>query len=80
MVGTILMDLSKAYDCLPHDLLIEKLEAYGLDVNSIRLMNSYLDSRHQRVKICLHMSTAKEIKNCVALGSVLGSLFFNAII
>ena len=54
IVGTILMDLSKAYDCLPHDLLIAKLEAYGLDVNSLRLMYSYLDSRLQRVKIGSH--------------------------
>ena len=36
-VGTILMDLSKAYDCLSHDLLIAKLEAYGLDVGILNL-------------------------------------------
>ena len=30
-IGTILMNLSKAYDCLHHDLLMIKLEAYGLD-------------------------------------------------
>ena len=37
-VGTVLMDLSKAYDCIPHDLLIDKLEAYGLDKTSLHLL------------------------------------------
>ena len=53
------MDSSKEYDCPPHDLLFAKLEAYGLDVNSNRTTYSYLDSRHQRVKIGSHRSTAK---------------------
>ena len=57
------MDSSKAYDCLPHYLLIAKLKAYELDVNSLRLMYRYLDSRLQRVKIGSHRSTAKEIQN-----------------
>ena len=80
IVGTILMDLSKAYDCLPHDLLITKLEAYGFDLNSLCLMYSYLDSHHQRVKIGSHMSTAKRIKIGVPQGSVLGLLLFNIFI
>ena len=39
LVGTILMDLSKIYDCLPYDLLIAKLEAYGPDKPSLNLVN-----------------------------------------
>ena len=45
VVGTILMDLSKAYDYLPYNLIMSKLEAYGLDVNSLRLRCSYLNNR-----------------------------------
>ena len=42
IVGTILMDLSKAYDCIPHDILIVKLEDYGLDTYALMLAYSYL--------------------------------------
>ena len=59
MVGTIIMDLSNAYDCLPHDLLIVKLAAYGLAINSLCLMYVYLDNCNQRVKIDSYKSIAK---------------------
>ena len=49
--GTILTDLSRAYDCLPHDLLIAKLGVYGLDRFSLRLLMEYLNSRKQRVNV-----------------------------
>ena len=42
MVGTVLMDLSKAYDWLPLDLIIAKLEAYGVDTNSLGFLFDYL--------------------------------------
>ena len=45
LVGTILMDLSKAYGCLPHDLIIAKLEAYGLSKSSLSLLLDYLTLR-----------------------------------
>ena len=50
-VGTTLMDLPKAYDCLPHDLLIAKLDAYGLDTSSLSLLKKYLANRRQRTKV-----------------------------
>ena len=50
-VGTILMDLSKAYDCLPHDLLVAKFEAYGIDKNGLTLIYDYLSNCKQRTKI-----------------------------
>ena len=46
-VATILMDLSKVYDCLPHDLIIAKFEPYGLSKNSLKLLLHYLEDRKQ---------------------------------
>ena len=45
IVGALLMDLSKAFDCLPHDLLIAKLEAYGFDTKTLNIFKSYLNQR-----------------------------------
>ena len=50
-VGTTLMDLSKAYDCLSHDLMVAKLETYGLAKESLQLRSEYLSYRKQRTKI-----------------------------
>ena len=50
-VGTILMNLSKAYDCISHEFLIAKLECYGLGKISLKLILNYLSHRKQRTKI-----------------------------
>ena len=50
-VGTILIYLSKTCDCLPHDLLTAKLEAYGLDTASLYLLKNYLSNSKQKLKL-----------------------------
>ena len=51
VVGTVLMDLSKAYDCLSHDLFIAKLAAYGFNNVALRLITDYFPNNFQRAKI-----------------------------
>ncbi len=56
-VGTLLIDLSKAFDCMPHGLLISKMSAYGLSNDACEFMSSYLCNRYQRVKISNNKSS-----------------------
>ena len=51
MVATVLMDRSRAYDCIPHDLLIAKLSAYGIVSVGLLLISDYLSRRKQTAKI-----------------------------
>jgi len=75
--GVILTDLSKAFDCLIHDLLIAKLNAYGFDYNSLKLIHNYLTGRLQRVRINSSYSSWSEIIYGVPQGSIIGPLLFN---
>ena len=51
IVGAILMDLFKAFNCISHDLIVAKLAAYGIDDTALKLIFSYLKNRKQCVRI-----------------------------
>ena len=57
----LLTDLSKAFDCLLHDLLIAKLHTYGFEKKSLKFIHSYLNDHKQRVKINNQHSSFVEI-------------------
>ena len=54
--GALLTDLSKAFDCLNHELLIAKMHAYGIDHTALKLIFSYLSNRKHRTKVNNHFS------------------------
>jgi hypothetical protein len=80
-VGGILCDLQKAFDCVNHKILLDKLEYYGIEGKFKMLIESYLTGRYQRVivgdGIDSHNGSKWEIIKCgVPQGSILGPLFF----
>ena len=75
--GALLTDLSKAFDCVDHELLIAKLYAYGFDKNSLYFINSYLKGRKQRTNINSSYRAFAAILVGVSQGSLLGPFLFN---
>ena len=79
-VGSVLMDLSKAFDCISHDLLIAKLHAYGFDISALKYIYSYLKGRRQCVKINGIQSQFMTILAGVPQGSIFCPILFNIFI
>ena len=75
--GALLMDLSKAFDTINHELLITKLHAYGFSTDVLEVLLKYLQNRWQGVKINTTFSSWTQLLQVVQQGSVLGPTLFN---
>ena len=73
---TVLIDLSKAFDTLNHDILLSKLRYYGVSGVELRLLSNYLSGRVQYVEYLGAISLSRSIEVGVPQGSILGPLLF----
>ena len=73
----LLTDLSKAFDCLSHELLITKLAAYGFSRSALWSMYTYLFDRKQRTKMSIFYSSSQDILFGVPQVSILRLFLFN---
>ena len=76
-LGSVFMGLSKAFNCIPHDLLIAKLKAYGFDEYLVHYLYSYLDNRKQCARINNEKSSSQNIISGVPQSSIVGPTLFN---
>jgi hypothetical protein len=80
MIGNILCDLQKAFDCVNHNILLTKLEFYGVTGTNLKLIKSYLEGRYQKEILDNNLPNCNsdwgEIMHGVPQRSILGPLLF----
>jgi hypothetical protein len=72
----VLIDLRKAFDTVDHQVLLRKLELYGIKGQALPFLESYLSNRNQKFQIQGSVSSEKLIKCGVPQGSILGPLYY----
>ena len=77
VVCAVLIDLSKAFDCLPHKLLVSKFKAYGVSLSACNVITSYLRDRKQRVRIGSSKTDWLTMKKGSPQGSIFGPFTYN---
>lgn len=75
-VGSVFLDLKKAFDLVDHEILVHKLKLYNFSKNTVDLFKSYLSNRTQVIKDGSQVSKQCIIKSGVPQGSILGPLLF----
>ena len=78
--GVVMIDLRKAFDVVNHNLLLKKLQVYGLNTNSLKWFQSYLSGGYQKVCVDGKLSEPLVIHSGVLQGSILGPALFLLVI